>query len=400
MIPRAKVNYGFTDLLAALTISSAGDRHRARARRFLQTYLGMDRVWLTPSGRGALYFLLRSEPRPRVVVPAYTCNAVIEAAALAGKEVSYVEVEEDGFNMDVAQLENAIDAETIVVATHQFGIPCDIERCVEVSHRRGALVIEDAAASLGTRVAGRLTGTFADAAFFSFDSTKLVNVPLKGGAAVVRDEVWFERFRETYAAETEVMPWMLKLRLLILGLAYLSIEPPLVYRFFHWLYFERRGIVTAESRDLQLEHNLYYRYDFADWQASIAVKQLEQLGAIVEKRRELYARFRQRLLRCRAFAVPPEDAAREWACIRFPIRIKGDKLAYYRRALEAGIDFAFSFTHIVAPRSFRLAHNLADAVLDLPFYFKLTPGEFERVCEALEMFDRAPIGGEDECSTS
>ena len=89
-----------------------GDRYRSR-RHFLAAYLGMANVCLTPSGRGALYFLLKTQDRTKVVVPAYTCSAVVQAAQLAGKEVRFVDAETDSFNVDVDALRQAVDEDSI-----------------------------------------------------------------------------------------------------------------------------------------------------------------------------------------------------------------------------------------------------------------------------------------------
>jgi dTDP-4-amino-4,6-dideoxygalactose transaminase len=58
--------------------------------------------------------------------------------------------------------------------------------------------------------------------------------------------------------------------------------------------------------------------------------------------------------------------------------VRGDKMAFYREATRKGLDFAFSFTYIAAPEHMRKSHSIADAVLDLPFYSKLTDKELAK----------------------
>ena len=96
MIPRVRVNYGWRDLLVAVTSKSG--QHRAGLRQTLAEMFGAEDVLLTPSGRAGLYFILRAVAQTRVVIPAYTCKAVIEAALLAGKEVCFLDAEPNGFN--------------------------------------------------------------------------------------------------------------------------------------------------------------------------------------------------------------------------------------------------------------------------------------------------------------
>lgn len=390
MIPRTRANFSLADLAAAALVTEGRGEHRARLSSQLRAYFGAEDVLLTPSGRSGLYAILKAVDRPRVIVPAYTCNAVIEAAMLAGRSVEYAEVEADGFNVAVDSLAPLLGPDAVFIATHQFGIPCAIERIVELCRERGALCVEDAAASLGTRVGGRLTGTFGDAAFFSFDISKLVTVPLKGGAVIARDRALFARIEAAYRAEIEPMPARVKARLLAMATALVLLQEPRRYALFHKLRFQRSGTFTAETPELEVERTLWYRYDFADWQAFIASRQMDRIEQLVDKRRVLYAEYERRLRGQSAFQTPPPDTDHQWAPIRFPIRVRGDKLAFYRDATKRGVDFAFSFTFIAAPTRFQAAHALADSVLDLPFFYDLSRDELDTTVETLCALTASP----------
>jgi dTDP-4-amino-4,6-dideoxygalactose transaminase len=386
MIPRTKVNYSALDLLRSLRVREDGASRRALAER-LAALMGVPEVLLTPSGRGGLYHILRALDLPRVVIPTYTCKAVAEAASLAGKEIVYAEVEADGFNMTPEALANVVDDRCAVIATHQFGIPCAIEATTRLCRDRRAFVIEDVAAALGTRIGGQLAGTFGDAAFFSFDSTKLINVPLKAGFVIARDHALLTRIRAGYEGVVRPMPSRHKWALITQALVLLALEDPRLYRAFHWLMFDRRGRFTSDSPDLGRRLNAFYIYDVADWQAAIAQGQVERLDEIVANRRRLYRLLRDRLHSCRSFSLPPEDAREDWACIRFPIRVRGDKLAFYQRAVRRGLDFAFSFTFLSCRDQYPNSTRLARAVLDLPFYQKLTDRELDQVVRVLREVD-------------
>lgn len=382
MIPRVKVNYSFFDLIRSVFITDNCNKYRQDLVTTLGSFFNIDNVLLTPSGRSGLYYILKAIDRPKVLIPAYTCKAVAEAAVLAGKEVIYVEVSEDGFNMSPAALEKHLAEDTVVIATHQFGFPCDINLIVELSKKKNAMVVEDAAASFGSRVNGQLTGTFGDAAFFSFDSTKLISVPLKGGFLTAKDGL-FERIRHCYSSEIKTMPQLHKVKLLTMGFVLVTIEKPFLYRIFHTLRFGLTRTFTAETATLAKHPDEYYQYNLTEWQACIALSQIKKIEHIIQKRQDLFAALRRRLLHNNDFLLPPEDTEQEWACIRFPIRIRGDKMTYYRKAVRRGIDFAFSFTFISSPESFKYSHRLADSVLDLPYYLKLKDKEIVYIANTL-----------------
>jgi dTDP-4-amino-4,6-dideoxygalactose transaminase len=387
MIPRTKVNYNLMDLARSCFAGTGQHAFSDRLTRKLGEMFGERHVLLTASGRGALYMLLRALPQSTAVVPAYTCKAVVEAVKLAGKHIVYVEAEPDGFNMDPLALVPLLGEDAIVLATHQFGIPCDIETIVRLCEETGAFLIEDAAASMGSRIGRRLTGTFGDAAFFSFDSTKLVTVPLKGGFLTIKDAAVFERVQQVHSQVMRPMPWWAHLKLLCLATALVLLENHLLYRIFHTVIFRWRNRYTADSTQLDLHLGAFYRYGLAGWQAWLALRQLDQFDDLVKVRRRLYAEYYRRLQGSKTFVLPPQDTKEEWACIRFPIRVAGDKLSFYRSAVKKGIDFAFSFTFIVCPQRFERAHRLAASVLDLPFYYKLSEREIDQVIAVLRQLD-------------
>jgi dTDP-4-amino-4,6-dideoxygalactose transaminase len=266
---------------------------------------------------------------------------------------------------------------------------------VEVCAKAGAILVEDAAASLGTRVGGRLTGTFGDAAFFSFDSTKLVNVPMKGGFVLAADHALSERVRAVQAAETSPMSVTEKCRLLLTAMVLLAIQQPLVYRIAHSLLFGWRNRFTEDRPGLQPHFGPFYARRMADWQARIALSQIDRIDLLVRRRQAIYAKYRSSLEGCGGLALPPPDLRGEWACVRFPVRVEGDKLNFYRRAVDLGVDFAFSFSFVVCPSNFVHAHRLAASILDLPFYEKLTEGEMRRVVQVVrEVGSRASSAGQ------
>jgi dTDP-4-amino-4,6-dideoxygalactose transaminase len=67
---------------------------------------------------------------------------------------------------------------------HTFGFPCRIEEIVSICDDWGIAVVEDAAESLGSYVAGRHTGTFGKMATLSFNGNKVITT---GGGMLITD---------------------------------------------------------------------------------------------------------------------------------------------------------------------------------------------------------------------
>lgn len=387
MIPRVKVNYRLTSLIAALKVAIRGMDAKKDLVDGLRSLFGFSKILLTPSGRAGLYFILRALDKSRVLIPAYTCKAVVEAALLAGKEIVYIKSEDGGFNMDPEDIAAHINSDSVIVATHQFGIPCNISRIVEIARSSGAIVIEDAAASFGTRINGRLTGTFADVAFFSFDSTKTIHVPLKGGFVMTNRYDLYERIVQIYQSEILAMPIAVGIKYFLSGLAYLILENHLLYKLFHLLNFQFRGRFTADNSDIDLTFSAFYRFDMSQWQAYLAWVQITNLHSIEKARKDQYAGYRDQLERCHSLLLPPEDSRSEWVCTRFPVRVRNSKMDFYNRSVRHGVDMAFSFTFIAAPTDFLYEHRVAGQVLDLPYYFKLKLSEMDEVVRVCRLVD-------------
>lgn len=177
LIPRVRVNYTICDLIKALFVGEKGALRQKCCERLSSLYNG-EKALLVPSSRDAIYELLIRLPQKRIVIPSYTCMVVNEAVALSGKEVVYAKSDLDTFNSSYLEY---IDKDTIVLATHQYGLPCNIKEIAEKCKETGAVLIEDCATSMGTTVDGQMTGTFGDYAVISLNQSKTLTVNPIGG---------------------------------------------------------------------------------------------------------------------------------------------------------------------------------------------------------------------------
>jgi dTDP-4-amino-4,6-dideoxygalactose transaminase len=95
---------------------------------------------------------------------------------------------------DLAAKAASVDA---VVCVHMFGNLCDMRSLQEAAN--GKPMIEDCAQSLGSRIQGRMAGSFGSVAFFSFRSGKYLSVG-EGGALFSNDESICSRMERWIAA--------------------------------------------------------------------------------------------------------------------------------------------------------------------------------------------------------
>jgi dTDP-4-amino-4,6-dideoxygalactose transaminase len=122
-----------------------------------------------------------------VIVPSFTFVAT--AHALQWQEITpvFADVAENSHNVDPAAVENMITPRTTgILATHVWGIPCQVEALQEVADRFGLTLLFDAAHAFGAEHHGQMIGNFGRAEVFSFHATKVLN-SFEGGAIVTND---------------------------------------------------------------------------------------------------------------------------------------------------------------------------------------------------------------------
>ena len=108
----------------------------------------------------------------RVFCSDMTFDATVNPAVYEGGIPVFIDTDRDTWNMDPVALEKAFDIYPevkLVVAAHLYGFPGKIDELKAVCDRHGALLIEDAAESVGASYKGKQTGGFGDYAAISFN---------------------------------------------------------------------------------------------------------------------------------------------------------------------------------------------------------------------------------------
>jgi dTDP-4-amino-4,6-dideoxygalactose transaminase len=145
------------------------------------------------SGTAALhtaYAAIGIGPGDEVVTTPLTFVATASCASVLGATIVFADICEDTGNLDPQAVQAAMTSRTKVVAGVDYaGHPIDATALAEIAHRGDAVLLEDAAHSIGGSLDGRPVGSLADVTTFSFFPTKNLTTA-EGGAVVSRlDEV-------------------------------------------------------------------------------------------------------------------------------------------------------------------------------------------------------------------
>jgi len=131
-----------------------------------------------------------------VIVPSFTFFATAGSVWRLGAKPVFVDIDPRTFNISPEQVEAAVTPNTkAIVAVHLFGQCADMEAIGAIASRHGLTVIEDAAQAIGAAYRGRLAGTFAALACFSFYPTKNLGGFGEGGMILTDDDDLARRCR-------------------------------------------------------------------------------------------------------------------------------------------------------------------------------------------------------------
>ena len=138
-----------------------------------------------------------------------TFDATVNPVAYEGGEAVFIDSEYDTWNMDPLALKKAFERypETrLVVLAHLYGTPGKIDEIKNICKEHGALLVEDAAESLGASYKGRQTGSFGDFGIVSFNGNKIITGS-SGGAFLSNRESDARKIRKWSTQSREAAPW-------------------------------------------------------------------------------------------------------------------------------------------------------------------------------------------------
>lgn len=158
------------------------------------------------SGTSALHLALETlketehwDDQTEVLVPAITFIATSNACLHAGLKVKFVDVEPDTYNINPEEIEKHITPNTkCIIPVHTFGMPCNMEKIVEIAHKHALRVIEDCAEAHFAKVDGRTVGSFGDISAFSTYVAHTITTGI-GGVVCANDRAYMEILRSLVA---------------------------------------------------------------------------------------------------------------------------------------------------------------------------------------------------------
>ena len=182
------------------------------AERVICEKLGCKYAVALGTGTAALHLAVKLagvKPGDRVFCSDMTFDATVNPVRYEGGEAVFIDTERETWNMDPVALEKAFELYPevrVVVVAHLYGTPGKIDEIKAVCDRHGAVIVEDAAESLGATYKGRQTGTFGSYNCISFNGNKIITGSA-GGMLLTDSLEAANKARKWSTQAREAAPW-------------------------------------------------------------------------------------------------------------------------------------------------------------------------------------------------
>lgn len=229
-------------------------------------YIGVKHAISTSSCTGALHILMKAleiGEGDEVIVPESTWIATATCASYVGATPVFADIEEDTWCMCPKSTEKLINEKTkAIIPVHMYGHPADMTAFMELGRKYDIAVIEDAAPGIGSKVENQMAGSFGDAAAFSFQGAKPI-VTGEGGMLVTDNTELYER------------------------------------AYYYWDH-------CRDDSQILYNTDVGLKYKMSNIQAALGLAQLERIDEIIEKRRQIFFWYKDRLSDVRGLTLNTE----------------------------------------------------------------------------------------------
>lgn len=299
-------------------VSSAG-QYVTRFEKAVSEFVGAPAAVGCTNGTAALHLALLVSGigvNDEVIMPSLTFAAPAFAVRYVGAWPVFLDVDPNTWQLDVAAVDRFVKSrcETragalvnlgsgrrirAILSVDILGHPVDMDPLMELAHRYGLVVIEDASESLGASYNGRAVGMLGHIGCLSFNGNKIITTG-GGGMLVTAKKEWADRAR------------------------YLSTQ--------------------AKDDPVEYIHEaIGYNYRLTNVEAAIGVAQMERLPEYVATKRRIASRYREAFSTIPGITFMPEAP---WAASTFwlsTVRIDStcfgmDSRSLMRHLAERGIE--------------------------------------------------------------
>ena len=293
-----------------------------------------------------------------VIVPDITWIASSAPISYVGAQPVFADIDPVTWCLDPSALESCITNKTkAIIAVDLYGGMPDMDSILAVANRHGIPVIEDAAEAIGSEFKNRKAGSFGRTGVFSFHGSKTLTTG-EGGLLATNDTNIYKRI----------------------------------------LFLRDHGRVPGDVSFNNAE--IAYKYKMSSLQAALGYAQLKRIEELVDKKRQIFAWYRQGLanVECLQLNTEPDRTKNSYwmSSVVVDERLQWPKLKLMEALAQKGVDsrpffsplssipaYKNSKQAVIASKRNHFAYQVSRQAINLPSALILTQKDVAYVCEAL-----------------
>lgn len=358
-ITRREIDY-VTDAVTNAWYGNANMYH-ARFEAAFAAYVGRRYAMALPSCTSAIHLSLLAlgvGPGDEVIIPDSTWIASAAPITYVGATPVFVDVDAATWCIRPDSFQAAITERTkAVILVDLYGSMPDMSALLPIAKAHGVAVIEDAAEAIGSSFGGTLAGGFGDVSVFSFHGSKTLTTG-EGGMLVTDRLDLYERAQ----------------------------------------FLRDHGRLPGDVQFLNAE--VAYKYKMSSMQAALGLAQLERIGELVERKREIFGWYRDILGRETYLSLNAEPVGtlnsywmvtavwspalqKEKNVVVLEMRERGVDVRPFFHPLSSLPAYATLVSSQNARETNSTSYNIGSRAINLPSGFNLTRDSVKSSCHAL-----------------
>lgn len=311
---------------------------------------------------------LKLQPGDEVLTTAYTFTATVSTIIHAGLKPVLVDCQPKTQNIGWNQIEAKITPRTkAIVVVHFAGLPCQMDKIVDICKRYNLFLIEDCAHAIEATFNDKHCGTFGDIGCFSFYSTKNITTACGEGGMLITDN-------EDIAKEVRMLS----------------------------LHGMSKGAHNRFGTDGFKHYEVLYpgyKYNLTDVASSFCLSQLNRIEGSWVNRSHVWEKYFNNFGELPIY-LPHMISGVKHACHLFTVQLKLDQLkvnrdfilnALTKEGIGTGVHYMAIHTHPYYRQAFGWkaedfpnAQWLSERTISLPISSKLTEQDTDDVIDAVK----------------
>ncbi|MFA6215760.1 MAG: DegT/DnrJ/EryC1/StrS family aminotransferase [Patescibacteria group bacterium] len=308
------------------------------------------------SGTGALHLALRLAnvgPGDEVITTPMTCTASNIPILYSGSKAVFADIQKKTMNIDPIDIRQKITPKTkAIMVVHWAGYPCDMAEINAIAKEYNLKVIEDAAHALGAKYQGQYIGAVSDYSCFSFQAIKQITT-IDGGMLTMKAEADYKR--------AKVLRWY--------------------------------GIDREFKGDIYWKYQIKeigYKYHMNDVAATILDIQLDKLGEVLARRKQIADRYLSELKNVSGLTLLERKSDRESGNWLFTLQVE-KRDDFQKKLADNEIE-----SHMVHVRNdicpifagqrldLPVMNEVEDKYISIPLHNHLTDDDVEKIIKTIK----------------